>query len=69
MISGFLSLSAFGANILFTIRVYQFDDIIAAEVELKQHGIAALFLSASVEIIISSTLIYYLYTRRTGLHR
>ncbi|KAJ8469025.1 hypothetical protein ONZ51_g9270 [Trametes cubensis] len=68
-IASSLSLGNFGTTLSFAIRGSQYNNIFAAETDLRRHGITAFFLSVAVEVMISSTLVYYLYSRRTGLQR
>ncbi|KAI0328048.1 hypothetical protein GY45DRAFT_1034296 [Cubamyces sp. BRFM 1775] len=68
-ISILLSLANFAAILSFAIRGSRYTDIFAAEIDLRSHGTTAFFLSVVVEVMISSTLVYYVYSRRTGLQR
>ncbi|TBU25816.1 hypothetical protein BD311DRAFT_798720 [Dichomitus squalens] len=48
---------------------FSFASLLVAEVELEPYGITSMSLEASADIVVSSSLIYYLYSSRTGLSR
>ncbi|KAI0363659.1 hypothetical protein BV20DRAFT_1057869 [Pilatotrama ljubarskyi] len=68
-VPGALSLANLGTNISYGVRGYQYKGLFDAEVMLRPHGIAGLSTSVACELMISTSLAYYLYTRRTGLRR
>ncbi|KAI0353771.1 hypothetical protein OH77DRAFT_593239 [Trametes cingulata] len=68
-LAGALSLANLGTNISYGVRGYQYKDLFEAEAMLRPHGIAGLSISVANELMISTSLAYYLYSRRTGLRR
>ncbi|KAI0759244.1 hypothetical protein BD413DRAFT_617914 [Trametes elegans] len=69
LIAAVLSLANFGTNLAYAIRGFKYHDLFEAEYILRNHGIAGLSISVVTELMISSTLAYYLHSRRTGLER
>ncbi|KAI0667864.1 hypothetical protein C8Q78DRAFT_980812 [Trametes maxima] len=62
-IAGTLSLANFG------MQLYPFKNIFEAEVALRTQGIAGLSISVATEFFISTSLAYFLHSRRTGLRK